>query len=148
MNDDIGKRLADKGQEFGATTGRPRRCGWFDAVLLKHANQINSLSGLCITKLDVLDGLDTIKICKAYQRAGKVIDTLPAGADTIDQCEPIYEELPGWSESTYGLRAVDELPKNAQAYLNRLEELTETPVKIISTGPDREETICLEHPFD
>ena len=148
LNDDIGKRLADKGQEFGATTGRPRRCGWFDAVLLKHANQINSLSGLCITKLDVLDGLDTIKICKAYQRAGKVIDTLPAGADTIDQCEPIYEELPGWSESTYGLRTVDELPKNAQAYLNRLEELTETPVKIISTGPDREETICLEHPFD
>ncbi|MDJ0956030.1 MAG: adenylosuccinate synthase [Arenicellales bacterium] len=148
LNDNIGMRLADKGQEFGATTGRPRRCGWFDAVLLKHANQINSLSGLCITKLDVLDGLDTIKICKAYQHGGKVIDTLPADAETIDQCDPVYEELPGWSESTYGLRAMDELPRNAQAYLNRLEELTETPIKIISTGPDREETICLEHPFD
>ena len=147
LNDDIGKRLADKGQEFGATTGRPRRCGWFDAVLLKHANQINSLSGLCITKLDVLDGLETIKICKAYQRGGKIVDTLPAGADALEQCEPVYEELPGWSESTYGLRSVEDLPTNAQAYLNRLEELTETPVKIISTGPDRDETICLEHPF-
>ena len=148
LNDNLGKRLADKGQEFGATTGRPRRCGWFDAVLLKHANQINSLSGLCITKLDVLDGLETIKICKAYQRGGKVIDTLPAGADALEQCEPIYEELPGWPESTYGIRTVEDLPNNAQAYLNRLEEITETPVRIISTGPDREETICLENPFD
>ena len=148
LNDKIGKQLADRGQEFGATTGRPRRCGWFDAVLLKHANQINSISGLCITKLDVLDGLDTIKICKAYQRGGKVIDTLPAGADSIDQCEPVYEELPGWSQNTYGLRAMEELPQNAQDYLKRLEELIETPIKIISTGPDREETICLEHPFD
>lgn len=148
LDDAVGRHLADKGQEFGATTGRPRRCGWFDAVLLKHAGQINSLSGLCITKLDVLDGLDTIKICRGYRRRGKPIDILPSGAEAIAECEPEYEELPGWSESTCGLKSWDELPVNARDYLHRLEELAETPVKIISTGPDREETICLEHPFD
>ena len=148
LHDDTGRYLADKGQEFGATTGRPRRCGWFDTVLLKRASQINSLSGLCITKLDVLDGLQSIKICRAYKRRGKTIENLPSGAEAIAECEPIYEELPGWSESTYGVKSWDELPANAQNYLNRLAELTNTSVKIVSTGPDREETICLEHPFE
>lgn len=147
LKDTVGRHLADKGQEFGATTGRPRRCGWFDAVLLKHASQINSLSGLCITKLDVLDGLDTIKICRAYQRRGETIHSLPSGAEAMAECEPVYEELPGWTESTFGIKDWDELPVNAQSYLNRLEELSNTSVKIVSTGPDREETICLEHPF-
>lgn len=148
LNDTVGSHLADKGQEFGATTGRPRRCGWFDAVLIKHAGQINSLSGLCITKLDVLDGLNTIKICRAYTRRAKIIDSLPSGAEAIAECEPVYEELPGWSQSTFGIKTWNELPENAQNYLHRLEELTQTSVKIVSTGPDREETICLEHPFD
>ena len=147
LTDAIGRRLADKGQEFGATTGRPRRCGWFDAVLLKHAGQINSLSGLCITKLDVLDGLDTIKVCRAYKRHGKTLHSLPSGAEAMAECEPVYEELPGWLDSTSGLKSWDELPANAQNYLHRLQELTNTAIKIVSTGPDREETICLEHPF-
>ena len=148
LADRVGRRLADRGQEFGATTGRPRRCGWFDAVLLRHAQRINSLSGLCITKLDVLDGLDTLKICIGYRRNGEVIDTLPTGAEAIAQCEPVYEEVPGWPDSTQGIRTMDDLPRNARAYLKRIEELTNTPVDIISTGPDREETICLRHPFD
>jgi adenylosuccinate synthase len=148
LADDVGRRLADRGQEFGATTGRPRRCGWFDAVLLRHAQRINSLSGLCITKLDVLDGLDTLRICTGYRRNGEIIDTLPTGAEAIAQCEPVYEEMPGWPDSTQGIRTMDDLPQNARAYLKRIEELTNTAVDIISTGPDREETICLRHPFD
>jgi adenylosuccinate synthase len=148
LADEVGRRLADRGQEFGATTGRPRRCGWFDAVLLRHAQRINSLSGLCITKLDVLDGLDTLRICTGYRRDGDVIDTLPTGAEAIAQCEPVYEEMPGWPDSTQGIRTMGDLPQNARSYLKRIEELTNTPVDIISTGPDREETICLRHPFD
>jgi len=147
LEDAVGKRLAERGQEFGATTGRPRRCGWFDALLLRHANRINSLSGLCITKLDVLDGLEKVKICTAYRRNGKVIKTLPMGAEAIAQCEPVYEEMAGWTESTQGAREVSELPDNARNYLDRLGELVDTPIDIISTGPDRVETICLRHPF-
>jgi len=146
--DQAGQRLADRGQEFGATTGRPRRCGWFDAVLLRYAQRVNSLSGLCITKLDVLDGFDTVKICTGYRRNGEYIDTLPTGAEAVAQCEPVYEQVPGWTESTQGIRTMADLPHNARAYLKRIEELTNTPVDIISTGPDREETICLRHPFD
>lgn len=148
LEDAVGERLADRGQEFGATTGRPRRCGWFDAVLLRHANRINSLSGLCITKLDVLDGLGKVRICTAYRRNGETTETLPTGAEAIAQCEPVYEDMPGWSGSTQGAKEMSDLPREARDYLQRLEELVDTPVDIVSTGPDRVETICLRHPFD
>jgi adenylosuccinate synthase len=144
----MGERLAKRGQEFGATTGRPRRCGWFDAVTLRRSKQINSLSGLCITKLDVLDGLGAIKLCTGYEYNGEVRTTPPAGADAFAECKPVYEEMQGWQESTAGLKSYDGLPENARLYLKRIEELTETPIDMISTGPDREETIMLRHPFD
>jgi len=145
--DDVGNHLGTKGHEFGATTGRSRRCGWFDGVALRRAAQINSLTGLCITKLDVLDGLETIKICSHYRFDGQEIDMPPLGADAIEQCEPVYEEIPGWSESTEGIKSLDELPENARNYLRRLEEIVGVPVDIISTGPERDETIILNHPF-
>ena len=146
--DDVGNHLGTKGHEFGATTGRSRRCGWFDGVALRRAAQINSLSGLCITKLDVLDGLETLKICTSYNYQGESIELPPLGADAIEQCEPVYEELPGWNESTVGARDLDSLPANARAYLNRMEEVVGVPVDIVSTGPERDETIILKHPFD
>jgi len=146
--DDVGNHLGTKGHEFGATTGRSRRCGWFDGVALRRAAQINSLTGLCITKLDVLDGLDTIKMCTSYQYQGEVLDMPPLGADAIEQCEPVYEEMPGWSESTEGVKSLDGLPENARNYLKRLEEIVGVPVDIISTGPERDETIILRHPFE
>ena len=146
--DDIGKHLGEKGNEFGATTGRQRRCGWFDAVALRRSCEINSTSGLCITKLDVLDGLETIKICVAYNYMGEERLTPPPGADAIEQVEPVYEEMPGWSESTFGVQNESELPANALAYLKRIEEVTGVPVDIISTGPDRVETIIRRHPFN
>lgn len=145
--DDIGEHLSRVGHEFGATTGRKRRCGWFDAVALRRSRQLNSLSGICITKLDVLDGLETLQICTGYQYNGSVRNTPPSGADEFAECKPVYEELPGWSESTIGIKSFESLPENAQRYIKRLEEVTETPVAMISTGPDREETIVLEHPF-
>jgi len=148
LKDHVGRHLADRGQEFGATTGRPRRCGWFDAVLMKHAQRINGMSGLCITKLDVLDGLDTIRICTAYRRNGEITDSPPTGAEAIAQCKPVYEEVPGWTESTGGIRMMADLPRNARTYLARIEQLVQARIDIISTGPDREETICLRHPFD
>jgi adenylosuccinate synthase len=147
LDDEVGQHLAKVGHEFGATTGRARRCGWFDAVALRRSRQINSLTGLCMTKLDVLDGLETLKICTGYQYEGGVINTLPSGAECIANCEPVYEELPGWSETTEGVQSWDELPENARHYLNRLSELTETPIAIISTGPDRDHTIVLDNPF-
>lgn len=147
LDDEVGKHLAKVGHEFGATTGRARRCGWFDAVALRRSRQINSLSGLCMTKLDVLDGLETLKICTGYRYEGEEIHTLPAGADSIEKCEPIYEEMPGWNESTNGATRWGDLPDNARSYLTRLSELTETPIAIISTGPDREHTIVLDNPF-
>ena len=146
--DDDGEHLGVKGHEFGATTGRKRRCGWLDTVALKRSLQINSVTGMCITKLDVIDGMDTVKICVAYRLNGEEIDTPPVGADRFEQCEPVFIEMPGWKESTVGMKTRDELPDNARAYLRKVEELCETPIDIISTGPDREETIVLRHPFD
>jgi adenylosuccinate synthase len=146
--DDVGKYLGEKGHEFGATTGRARRCGWFDAAALKRSIQINGISGLCVTKLDVLDGLETLRICVGYKINGGVSDILPVGAETLSDCEPIYEELPGWSDSTVGVKTLDGLPANARAYLQRMEALCEVPIDIISTGPDREETIVKRHPFE
>ena len=146
--DQIGKYLGQKGHEFGATTGRQRRCGWLDTVALKRSLQINSVTGMCITKLDVMDGMDTVKICVAYQLDGKQVDTPPVGADRFEQCEPVFIEMPGWQESTVGAKSYDELPENAKAYLKKVEELCDTPIDIISTGPDRAETMVLRHPFE
>ena len=145
--DDDGDHLGVKGHEFGATTGRKRRCGWLDTVALRRSLQINSVTGMCITKLDVLDGLDTVKICVAYTLDGREVDTPPVGADRFEQCKPVFIEMPGWTESTVGARSRDELPEAARAYLRKVEELCETPIDIISTGPDREETMVLRHPF-
>jgi adenylosuccinate synthase len=150
LDDEVGERLRVKGNEYGSVTGRPRRCGWFDAAALKRAVQLNGLSGICITKLDVLDGLDTVRVAVGY-RVGdceETRDILPVGAEALAICEPIYEEHPGWKESTVGVKSFEQLPRNAQAYLRRLEELAGAPVAIISTGPDREETIVLRHPFE
>ena len=146
--DGVGQHLGEKGHEFGATTGRSRRCGWFDGVALRRAAQVNSISGMCITKLDVLDGLETLRICTSYKYNGDTLELPPVGADAIEQCEPVYEELPGWSETTVGIRNRDELPANAIAYLKRLEEVVGIPVDIISTGPERDETIILRNPYE
>ncbi|HID82057.1 MAG TPA: adenylosuccinate synthase [Chromatiales bacterium] len=145
--DEMGEHLARQGHEFGTTTGRPRRCGWFDAVALKRAVAINSLSALCITKLDVLDGLETLRICVGYQCNGEHCDVPPLGIDEFSACEPIYEDLPGWQASTVGITEYDNLPDNAKAYLKRIEEVVGAPIDIISTGPDRVETIILKDPY-
>ena len=147
LENDIGERLRKRGNEFGSVTGRPRRCGWFDAAALKRAAQINGLSGLCITKLDVLDGLETLRICTGYKIDGRVTDILPYGADSIAHCEPIFEDHDGWSESTYGVKTWEGLPKAAQVYLKRIEQLVGTSIDLVSTGPDREETVVVRHPF-
>lgn len=144
---DIGEYLGKKGHEFGATTGRKRRTGWFDAVALRHAVRINSVSGLCLTKLDVLDGLEEVKICVAYQDAqGKSLG-IPFDADGWSAVLPVYETMPGWKESTVGATSLDQLPQNARNYIERLEQLVGASVDIVSTGPDRVETIILRHPF-
>ena len=149
LDDEVGERLRVKGNEYGSVTGRPRRCGWFDAAALKRAVQLNGVSGLCITKLDVLDGLDTVRVAVGYKiTGGGTRDMLPVGADALAICEPVYEEHAGWKESTVGVKSFGKLPKNAQAYLKRLETLVGAPVDLISTGPDREETIVQKHPFD
>ena len=145
--DDIGAHLAKQGNEFGSTTGRPRRCGWFDAVALRRAMHINTISGLCITKLDVLDGLDTVRLCTGYKLDGQSVDVPPVDTDAFSRCEPVYEDMPGWNESTFGITRYEDLPANAKAYLKRLEEVVETPVDIISTGPDRDQTIVLRDPY-
>ncbi|HXH01900.1 MAG TPA: adenylosuccinate synthase [Candidatus Competibacteraceae bacterium] len=147
LHDDLGAHIAQVGREFGSVTGRPRRCGWFDAVVLRRAIQNNSISGLCVTKLDVLDGLESVKLCVGYRYQGQLLETPPLGAEAFEACEPVYEEMPGWKESTVGLRRLEELPANARSYLKRLEEVVEAPIDIISTGPDREETIVLRDPF-
>ncbi len=147
LDDEVGGHLAERGHEFGSTTGRARRCGWFDAVALRRAAQINSVSGLCITKLDVLDGLDTIRICVGYKYDGVEKRVPPDGAEAFASCEPVYVEMPGWSDSTFGVKRYEELPANAVAYLKRIAEVVEVPVDVISTGPDRDETIVLRHPF-
>ncbi len=146
--DETGRRLAERGNEFGATTGRPRRCGWFDAVALRQAVQINSISGLCVTKLDVLDGLEEIRICTGYQQADGAGAAPRFASEYYAGLSPVYETLPGWKESTLGIRDYDALPDNARAYLARIEETVGAPIDIISTGPDRDETIVLKDPFD
>jgi adenylosuccinate synthase len=145
--DPIGKHMATRGHEFGATTGRARRCGWFDAAALKRSIQINGVSGLCVTKLDVLDGLEEMKICTGYRIDGRFSDILPVGADDLERCEPVYESMAGWSDSTVGVKTLVGLPAAARAYIKRMEEVCGVPVDMISTGPDREETIVLRHPF-
>lgn len=147
MDDGIGKHLSEVGMEFGTVTGRQRRCGWFDAALLRRSIQINGVSGICLTKLDVLDGLETINICTGYKLNGRMVDIFPSNADDAAFCEPVYEVLPGWKESTVGTKSMDALPANAQAYVRRIEELAGIPVDMVSTGPDREETLVLRHPF-
>ncbi len=145
--DDVGKRLSERGNEFGSTTGRPRRCGWFDAVALKQAVQINSISGLCLTKLDVLDGLETIRICIGYEGPDGAKGAPRFGSEYYSDIKPLFEELPGWSESTHGAQVLRDLPTNARAYISRIEESVGAPIDIISTGPDRQETIVLEDPW-
>jgi adenylosuccinate synthase len=148
LEGDTGERLRARGNEFGATTGRPRRCGWFDAAALKRSIQINGVSGLCVTKLDVLDGMDELKVCVGYNIGGEFSDLLPAGADDTARCEPVYEELPGWSESTVGVKRLEDLPRDARAYLDQIEAICGVSVDMISTGPDRLQTIVRRHPFE
>jgi adenylosuccinate synthase len=146
--DEDGDHLGTKGHEFGATTGRKRRCGWLDVVALRRSLEINSVSGMCITKLDVLDGMEKVKICVAYDLNGQEVTSPPSGADRFEECKPIFMEMPGWRESTVGLTSFDQLPQAAKDYLTKVEELCGTPIDIISTGPDRNETIIRRHPFD
>ena len=143
----VGHHLSTVGQERGTVTGRARRCGWLDAAALKRSSIINGLSGLCITKLDVLDGLSEIKVCTGYRLAERMIDVLPLDADDVAACEPVYESFPGWSERTAGLTEWQQLPANARRYLERVQELIGTPIDMVSTGPDREHTILLRHPY-
>ena len=146
--DETGKHLSRIGQEFGAVTGRARRTGWFDAVALQRSILNNSISGLCVTKLDVLDGLERVKLCTGYRQGGTLSDMPPLACDPYADCEPVYEEMPGWKDSIVGLRSLDELPQAARDYLARIEELCAVPVTIVSTGADRDHTIILRHPFD
>jgi len=149
LNDEVGNHLGTVGHEFGATTGRERRCGWFDAVAMHRAVQVNSISGFCLTKLDVLDGLKELKICTGYKTEdGEVITVPPTAAEGYEKITPVYETLPGWTESTVGATTVEQLPANARAYIKRLEEVTGVPIDIISTGPDRVETMILVNPFE
>jgi adenylosuccinate synthase len=148
LMDEVGKHLSSKGAEFGATTGRARRCGWFDAVLMKRSAKLNSLSGLCLTKLDVLDGLDKIGICVGYRIQDQETDVVPICAEKYGQCQPIIEEMPGWRETTAGITSYADLPVNAKSYVRRIEELVGVPVDILSTGADRKATIVMRHPFD
>ncbi|MES2353461.1 MAG: adenylosuccinate synthase [Pseudomonadota bacterium] len=147
LENEVGQHLAKRGNEFGSVTGRPRRCGWFDAAALKRSIQINGVSGLCVTKLDVLDGMESVQICTGYRFEGQEIDILPFGAENIAACEPIYEKLPGWSDATVGINRWDALPAAAQTYLKRIEAICGVPIDMISTGPERDETIMLRHPF-
>ena len=146
--DEVGKHLGSNGHEFGATTGRQRRCGWFDVVALRKAVKINSLTALCITKLDVLDGLKTLKICTAYEIDGEKTNNMPSSAEQLAKVKPIYEEVPGWQGTTKNIKTFDDLPKGAQKYLLRLEQLCKVPIDIVSNGPDRNETIILKQPFN
>jgi len=153
LDNEVGRHLAKRGNEFGATTGRPRRCGWIDAAALKRSIQINGVSGLCVTKLDVMDGVETLRLGVGYKLTGngeeeKFSGIMPVGAEELASCEPVYEEMPGWSGSTVGIRNFEQLPMAARNYLKRMEEVCEVSIDMISTGPDREETIVLRHPFE
>ena len=147
QTNEVGQTLAKRGNEFGSVTGRPRRCGWFDAAALRRSMQINGVTGLCITKLDVMDGLSEVRLCVGYDTPNGRLNVLPFGADAVAQCTPVYETMPGWSESTQGVKQWSALAKNAQNYLSRLSEVVGAPIAMVSTGPDREETILLDHPF-
>ncbi len=147
LNDETGELLRKRGQEYGATTGRPRRCGWFDAPALRRSIQINGVSGLCVTKLDVLDELERIRMCVGYRCDGKLHQLLPTGAEDTERCEPVYEDFPGWRESTVGIKDFAKLPLRARQYLEAIEKVCDAPVDMISTGADREETIVRRHPF-
>ena len=147
LTDDVGAGLAKRGNEFGSVTGRPRRCGWLDIPMLRRSFELNGVDGACIMKLDVLDGMPEILICTHYVVDGQRVDRIPTGADAVARCEPVYETLPGWSESTLGARSFDALPANARAYLRRIEALTGTPLAMVSTGPERDATIVLANPF-
>ena len=148
LHDDVGRHLAARGSEFGATTGRPRRCGWLDVAGLRRAVRINSVSGLCITKLDVLDELAEVRLCTGYRIGGERRDTPPGSAEALGRCEPVYEDLPGWRSPTVGARSRDDLPPRARAFIERIESLAGVPIDIISTGAGRDETILERHPFD
>jgi adenylosuccinate synthase len=149
LENDIGQRLRDRGHEYGSVTKRPRRCGWLDAAALKRSVQLNGVSGICVTKLDVLDGSPVVKVATGYRCEGKQNqDIFPMGADALKGFEPIYEEFPGWTENTVGITEFNKLPINAQKYLRRVEELVGVPIDMVSTGPDRNETIVLRHPFN
>jgi adenylosuccinate synthase len=147
LTDATGQTLATRGSEFGSVTGRPRRCGWIDIPMLARSLQLNGADGLCITKLDVLDGLAEIRICTHYEVDGGVSTLIPSGADAVARCRPVYETLPGWNESTLGARTFAALPAAARTYLERIEALTGVPIAMVSTGPDRDETILVHHPF-
>ena len=148
LHDEVGRRLAARGNEFGATTGRPRRCGWLDVVSLRRAVRINSVSGLCITKLDVLDEMPVVRLCTGYLIDGERRDAPPRSAEELERCDPVYEEMPGWISSTVGVRLRADLPPLARAFIERIESLAEVPIDIISTGAARDETIVERHPFD
>ena len=145
--DDTGEKLRQIGGEFGATTGRPRRCGWFDSMVIRYAVRVNGLTGIALTKLDVLSDFDTIKVCTGYTYQGKNVETLPASLETFEQCQPVYEELPGWKSDITGAKSFDELPDNAKKYVHRLEELAGCPIVMVSVGPRRDQTIQLSSPF-
>jgi adenylosuccinate synthase len=145
--DEIGDQIQEKGAEFGATTGRRRRCGWLDTVILRNSVRLNGLNGLTITKLDVLGGLKSLKICTGYEYKGKILNNFPASLKTLDVCKPVYETWPGWSEDISGVKRLKDLPENTIKYLNRIEELVETPIDIISIGAERNQTIVKRNPF-
>jgi len=147
LSDDVGRQLATRGDEFGATTGRPRRCGWLDAAALKRSIQINGITGLGVTKLDVLDGLEVVRLATGYRLGGRQTDILPVGAEELSGCEPIYEDMPGWNESTVGATSVEQLPVAARNYIQRIAAICEVPIDLISTGADRTQTIVMRHPF-
>jgi len=147
LDNDLGEKLRARGKEFGATTGRPRRCGWLDAAALKRSIQINGISGLCVTKLDVLDGMEQVKVCVGYKIGSKFSDLLPVGAEDTAECEPIYEDFPGWNASTVGVKRLEDLPAAARAYLDRIQNILNVPVDMISTGAERDQTIVQRHPF-
>jgi adenylosuccinate synthase len=145
--DETGKHLAAQGDEFGATTGRPRRCGWLDAVALRRMVELNGVSGLCVTKLDVLDGLEQVKICTAYELAGEQLESTPLDADNWAKLKPVYQSFPGWLDSSRGATSLEQLPLNARSYLDAVVRLVGAPVHLISTGPERNENIILQYPF-
>jgi adenylosuccinate synthase len=147
LTDAVGAGLAQRGNEFGSVTGRPRRCGWLDVPLLRRSFELNGVNGTCVMKLDVLDGMDSIAICTHYTVDGRRVDRIPSGADAVAKCVPVYETMPGWKESTVGVRTLDGLPANARAYLTRIEALSGVPIAMVSTGPDRDDTILLSHPM-